>query len=289
MTTISSPNRSVLHALALFLVLLWVPLGHAAPDHSHAVWDGLLRRDVVIAPSGVASTVRYAAMRQEHSLLRSYLDSLSAVSPDEYRRWTKPQQLAFLINAYNAFTVELILSRYPDLASIKDLGTLLQSPWKQKFFRLLGETRSLDELEHEMIRARGAFDDPRIHFAVVCASIGCPMLRSEAYTAERLESQLDDAQARFLSDRDRNRFDAGTGTLKVSRIFEWYRKDFELGHKGYDSLNAVFARHAGRLADADDARDRIRAGTYRLEFLPYDWGLNDARENLGIATPKLHR
>lgn len=266
-----------MHALVLSFALLWAPLGHAAFDHSHPSWDSLLKKDVVVAPSGVASTVRYADIKANRAQLTSYLDSLSAVAPEEYQGWTKPQQLAFLINAYNAFTVELILTRYPDLASIKDLGSVLQSPWKKKYFRLLGESRSLDDLEHELIRAPGAFDDPRIHFAVVCASIGCPMLRNEAFTSARLDTQLDDAQRRFLSDRSRNRFEPVSGTLKVSKIFDWYRKDFELGHKGFDSLKSVFARYADRLAEGSDTQARIRAGDYRLEYLPYDWALNDAR------------
>lgn len=277
MTARTPPNRSMMHALALIFALLWAPLGHAAFDQGHAAWDTLLKKYVRVSPSGAASTVRYADIKANRAQLTSYLDSLSAVAPEEYRRWTKPQQLAFLINAYNAFTVELILTRYPDLASIKDLGSVLQSPWKKTFFRLLGESRSLDDLEHELIRAPGAFDDPRIHFAVVCASIGCPMLRDEAFTADRLESQLDDAQRRFLSDRSRNRFEASSGTLKVSKIFDWYRKDFELGHKGFDSLKTAFARYAALLADRADAQVRIRAGDYRLDFLPYDWTLNDAR------------
>lgn len=274
---VNRPVQRLLNALALTLALLWTPLSHAAFDQSHTAWDALLKQYVVLSPSGVSSRVRYSGMQAEHVRFSSYLDALAAVPPQEYQRWSRPQQLAFLINAYNAFTVELILTRYPDVGSIKDLGGLLQSPWKKKFFRLLGETRSLDDVEHELIRAPGVFDDPRIHFAVVCASIGCPMLRNEAFTSDRLESQLDDAQRRFLSDRDRNRYEAGGGTLKVSKIFDWYRKDFELGHKGFDSLKSVFARYADRLAETDDARARIRAGDYRLDFLPYDWALNDAR------------
>ncbi len=273
--------RTTARALALIatlaLALLWALPGHAAFDHGHAAWDALLKKHVVVSASGVASSVRYAGLQAERAQLRGYLDALAAVTPDEYGRWTRAQRLAFLINAYNAWTVELVLTRYPDLASIKDLGSVLQSPWKKKIVRLLGDTRSLDDLEHGLIRAPGAFDDPRIHVAVVCASIGCPMLRDEAYTAERLEAQLDDALRRFLSDRSRNRYDAGSGTLRVSRIFDWYRKDFEQGHQGYASLKDVFARHADRLADREDARARIRAGDYRLDFLPYDWALNDAR------------
>ena len=263
--------------LMLLLSMLWAPLGQAAFDHGHAAWDALLKKHVVVSASGSASTVRYAGLQADRGQLQSYLDALSAVPGGEYRGWTRSEQLSFLINAYNAYTVELILGRYPDLASIKDLGSVLQSPWRKKFFRLLGESQHLDGIEHELIRAPGAFDDPRIHFAVVCASIGCPMLRNEAFTPGELDAQLDDGLRRFLSDRTRNRFDTASGTLKVSRIFEWYRKDFERGHKGFDTLQAVFARHADQLAETAEARARIRAGSYRLEFLPYDWALNGAR------------
>ena len=249
----------------------------AAFDHRHAVWDGLLKQHVVVAPGGNASALRYAGMLRQHDTLRGYLAALSAVTAQEYEHWSRSQQLAFLINAYNAFTVELVLTRYPALKSIKDLGGLLQSPWKKKFFHLLGQPRSLDGLEHDLMRAPGVFDDPRIHVVLVCASVGCPMLRNEAYVAERLEAQLDDALRRFLSDRTRNRFDAASGTLAVSKIFDWYRKDFERGHKGYDSLQTLFGRHAEQLATTPKAQAELRAGNYRLEFLDYDWALNDLR------------
>lgn len=136
------------------------PVTAAGFDHRHKAWDALLKQHVVIAPGGNASTVRYAALQDRHGALDAYLKSLSAVSAPTYAGWSRSQQLAFLINAYNAFTVALILTRYPDLESIKDLGSFLQSPWKKRFFRLLDRERSLDEIEHEMIRAPGAFDDP---------------------------------------------------------------------------------------------------------------------------------
>lgn len=280
----STRRRALAMALPLtLLATLGVPGAARAQstatgfDHRHAAWDALLRQHVVVAAGGNASALRYAALQTQRTALRGYLDSLSAVSPASYGAWSKAQQMAFLINAYNAFTVELILTRYPDLKSIKDLGSFVQSPWKKEFFMLLGQERSLDEVEHGMIRAPGVFDDPRIHVAVVCASIGCPMLRNEAFVAERLDAQLDDALRRFLSDRSRNRFDATTGTLSVSKIFDWYRKDFEQGHQGITSLQALFGRHAEALAATAQAQADIRAGRYKLAFLDYDWALNDAR------------
>lgn len=259
------------------LVLACTLPAQAAFDHRHADWDAQIKQQVVVAASGVSSTVRYAGFKAQRAGLQAYLAQLSAVTPQDYAGWTKPQQLAFLVNAYNAFTIELVLSRYPDLKSIKDLGGVFESPWKKKFFRLLGSERSLDDLEHGLIRAPGAFDDPRIHVAVVCASIGCPMLRNEAFVADRLDAQFDDAMRRFLSDRQRNRFDAAGGTLAVSKIFDWYQKDFEKGHRGIDSLKALFARYADRLADAPAAQADLRAGRYKLTHLDYDWALNDAR------------
>lgn len=274
-------RRSLIATLPLALLGRMAPSGAQSGgpgfDHGHAGWDALLRQHVLVAAGGNASTVRYAALQTQRAALKAYLNSLSAVSLASYGAWSKAQQLAFLINAYNAFTVELILTRYPDLKSIKDLGSFVQSPWKKKFFQLLGQERSLDEVEHEMIRAPGVFDDPRIHVAVVCASIGCPMLRNEAFDAERLDAQLDDAMRRFLSDRSRNRFDAGTATLSVSKIFDWYRKDFERGQKGFDSLQTLFARHAEVLGATPQAQAEVRAGRYKLAFLDYDWALNDAR------------
>ena len=128
-----------------------------------------------------ASQLRYAGMAADRAALKAYLDSLSAVPAASFQAGSPAQQMAFLINAYNAFTVELILTRYPDLTSIKELGSLLQSPWKPKWIPLLGGKVSLDEIEHEMLRAKGRYKDPRVHFAVNCASIGCPALREEAF------------------------------------------------------------------------------------------------------------
>ena len=256
---------------------LWAPLAQAAFDLRHPALDALLKQQVVVAPGGVASTVRYAALRADPKALRGYLASVSAVTPQEYAGWSRNDRLAFLINAYNAFTIELVLTRYPDLKSIKDLGSVFQSPWKRKFFTLLGEQRSLDDLEHGLIRAPGVFDDPRIHVAVVCASVGCPMLREEAYVGERLGAQLDDAMRRFLSDPSRNRFDAQNGTLSVSKLFDWYHADFEQGHQGIDSLQSLFNRYADVLATTPAARAEVRAGRFKLRYLEYDWSLNDAR------------
>jgi hypothetical protein len=248
----------------------------AAFDHSHAAWTRLLKRHVVVLRGGQASQLRYAAMAADRAALQAYLDSLSAVSAAAFNGFSKPQQMAFLINAYNAFTVALILTKYPDLKSIKDLGSFLSSPWKPKWVKLLGSEVSLDNIEHDMLRARGRYDDPRVHFAVNCASIGCPALREEAFVAERLDAQLEEQAKRFMADRSRNRYSAERQRLEVSKIFEWFADDFKLGHRGITSLGGFMARHAEQLADEPAARERLRGGQVDTSFLDYDWTLNDA-------------
>lgn len=253
---------------------LFSPAAGAAFDHSHAQWDALVKKHVAWLPSGYASRVDYKGFQADHQALKGYLDNLSAVSQSEYDGWARPEKLAFLINAYNAFTVELILTGYPNLKSIKELGSIITSPWKKRFFTLLGRQRHLDDIEHGMIRAPGAFDEPRIHMAANCASIGCPALRNEAYVAGKLDAQLEDSVARFLSDRTRNRYDKQTGKLEVSRIFDWYGKDFS-ARAG--SVEAWLAKYADRLADDPGQRQRIRDKKVKLGYLEYDWALNDRR------------
>ena len=245
-------------------------------DHGHAAWTGLLKKHVVVIDGGKASQLRYMGMAQDRAALAAYLGALAAVSATAFEAFSKAQQMAFLINAYNAHTVELILTRYPKLSSIKDLGSVIQSPWKKKIVPLLGNTLSLDGIEQDMLRQRGRYDDPRIHFAVNCASIGCPPLREEAFVAERLDAQLDEQTLRFMSDRSRNRWSAAASRLEISKIFDWYSDDFSRGYRGINSLVAFCARFADQLADSAVDRERIRKQTASVVFIDYDWKLNDA-------------
>ncbi|MBS0420974.1 MAG: DUF547 domain-containing protein [Proteobacteria bacterium] len=265
---------SVLRGLTLWLALAAVAVPAAAFDQTHHAWNALLSQHVVLVEGGNASRVDYTGMLSEKPALDAYMAALSAVAPTEFATWSKAEQEAFLINAYNAFTVELILTRYPHLQSIKELGgSWLTTTWKRDFFVLLGRQSSLDDVEAQL-RAPGVYDDPRIHFAINCASIGCPMLRNEAYVAGSLQEQLEDAVRRFLSDQSRNRYDPRSGTLEVSKIFDWYAGDFASGNQGFHSVEQFLGRHADSLASDPRARDRIRAGGVKLTFLPYDWSLN---------------
>lgn len=255
----------------LFLMALMLGWSAIAQAYDHSSWDALLKRHVHPVRAGVATEVDYVGMARERSALKGYLDGLATVRSEEFSRWPKPERLAFLINAYNAWTVELILTAWPDVDSIKDLGSMFRSPWKKAFIPLLGATRSLDDIEHGLIRAKGAYDEPRIHFAVNCASIGCPALRPEAYSTARLDAQLADATRLFLSDRSRNRLEGGE--LKLSSIFKWYGGDFE--HAG--GLNLFLAAQGEALGLTETQRRSLRDGRIEIDFLDYDWRLNRAR------------
>ncbi|MDD1010794.1 DUF547 domain-containing protein [Pseudomonas shahriarae] len=170
--------------------------------------------------------------------------------------------------------MELVLTGYPGVASIKDLGSFLQSPWKKRFIPLLGETRSLDDIEHGLIRGSGRYNDPRTHFAVNCASIGCPALRPEAYAADRLSAQLEDATKKFLSDRSRNQLDGNT--LKVSSIFKWYREDFEKGWRDTNSLGRFLSIYRQSMGLDVETAKRLLAGEMPIDFLDYNWQLNSS-------------
>lgn len=267
--------RSIQYSWPVLCLLLWSASCAATNDYSHAKWDALLREHVRWREDGAASRVDYAGFERDRDRLRGYLERLSAVPAERYRRWSQPERMAFLINAYNAWTIELILGAERRPASIRDLGSWLRSPWKRRFFDLLGVRRSLDEVEHTLLRRDEGYADPRIHFAVNCASIGCPALRPEAYTGDALEQQLEDQTRRFLADRSRNGLSDDGSEVRVSSIFDWYAEDFERDWRGSASVRQFLARYSEALGLTASQTDALRDGSMRLRFGDYDWRLND--------------
>jgi len=243
-----------------------------AAEFDHGGWGDLLGAHVRELAGGSASQVDYAGFAASRTELKDYLEKLSAVDSQTFDSWAVDEQLAFLINAYNSWTVELVLIKYPDLASIKDLGSFFQSPWQKSFIPLFGKQRSLDEIEHQLIRGSGRYNDPRIHFAVNCASIGCPALRADPYSGSGLQRQLAEATAFFLQDRSRNRLSGAV--LEISSIFKWYRKDFEKGWRSVSSLNQFLADHKEDLGLTETEAKQLVAGKIKIKFLDYDWKLN---------------
>ena len=265
----------ILIAMLLLLATSVVPAAsaQAAFDRSHGGWNRLLGAHVQWNAAGTATAVDYAGFSRDRQALGDYLKSAASVGTAEFRRWPQAEREAFLINAYNAATVELVLTRYPDLQSIKQIGGLFGSPWKQQFVQLLGSQRSLDNIEHDLLRGAADYADPRIHFAVNCAAVGCPALRPEAYLGVRLRAQLDDQTRRFLRDRSRNHYHR-RGGLQVSRIFDWYASDFD-AHAG--GVNGFLARYPAELRLDRMTAQQLRAGTVPVTFTAYDWRLNGRR------------
>ena len=250
-------------------------------DHAHAAFSVLLKKHVVVVDGGKASQVRYAELVKDRAALKSYLDSVAAVKEAEFNGWSVAQRLAFLVNTYNAATLELIVQHYP-VKSIKDIGGTFDNRWKRKFIKLFGRDVSLDMIEHDTLRKVGAYNEVRVHYAVNCASIGCPALREEAFVADRLEKQLEEQAVRFLSDRSRNRF--VNGKLEVSLIFKWFAEDWERGYTGFDgrsvaikSREEYFSRYANVLADTGADRQLIGTGKFSICHLDYDWSINDKK------------
>ncbi|WP_439106076.1 DUF547 domain-containing protein [Congregibacter sp.] len=242
----------------------------AAPEK----WTSLLEACVRAVKDGHSTAVDYDCFQSRQQELDQYLDELAAVSEETLLAQKQSTQLAFLINAYNAWTVKLILNNWPEVESIRDLGSILRSPWKKSFIPLLGDTVSLDDIEHGMIRQEGRFDDPRIHFAVNCASIGCPALRAEAYSGDTIDAQLEEQTQSFLADPSRNRFE--DGGLEVSSIFKWYRGDFEKGWRGYNDLESFLGHYGNSLNLSAEQVSKLNAGEITIDFLDYDWRLNKA-------------
>lgn len=202
--------------------------------------------------------VDYSGLKIEEKQLDQYLKYLEDIPPENLER---ADRMAFYINLYNAWTLKLILTDYPGVKSIKNLGTLFRSPWKKEFVKIHGKTTTLDHIEHDILRPM--FKDPRVHFAVNCASKSCPPLLDEPYTGANLNNQLEFVASSFIND-PLNNFMAD-GILYVSRIFKWFGNDF-----GNDIPGYVASYAKGNLAEQIAATGK----NIKVKYLDYDWSLN---------------
>lgn len=248
-------------------LLLAVGLAAAAAGPPTASWGGVLDS----APR--EGRVDYQALKERPAQLEKYVKELGAVSAAEYESWSKPDQLAFWLNAYNAFTVKAIVDHYPirarGLAALRyPKNSIRQIPgvWDKLRWSAAGRQVTLDEIEHKIVRP--GFGEPRVHMALVCAALGCPPLRREPYVGTAIERQLDDQARTFLSSPHGLRVDRERNEVRISSIFKWFAEDFG-GEKG--ALEFV-ARHA-----PPAERDYLRSGRFKVRYLDYDWTLNDRK------------
>lgn len=247
---------------ALVIVILLGVLGHL-PVYAestttkedtvdHSIFSALLQEHVH------GTRVDYDGFARDEATLDTYLDLLAEVDPE---RLSQDGQLAYWINVYNAWTIKFILSRWPDIDSIKDLGGLFQSPWKRKIVRTRQGVLTLDHVEHDIIRP--VFQDARIHFAINCAAVSCPPLQTFAYTEADLQEQLSMVTARFLNSAEN--YTAEGNTLRVTKVMDWFAEDFT------PSKHEFLLRFAkGELREYMLAKGE----TLRIRHLSYDWALN---------------
>lgn len=213
----------------------------------HQLWNELLQKHV--SDDG---NVNYQSFKTDHKKLLDYIYVLDlSYSHKSFESLSKEEKLAYWINAYNALTVDLIIRNYP-VKSIKDIN----NPWKQRLWEFGKNNYNLDEIEHEILRN---MNEPRIHFAIVCASYSCPKLQNEAFTAEKLDTQLTKATKEFLADTNRN--EISENSIKISKIFDWFSKDFTKNGSLIDFLNLYTEVNI-----SPNAKKRYK---------DYNWALND--------------
>jgi len=268
---------SRLLSLALLLLSLAAPSAATAGgssdsgfDHTHSAWDQILRARV-----NSKGMVDYAALKKDSAALDGYVTAIANVTAEEVGSWSRDQQVAFYINAYNALTFRTILDAYP-LKSIRDISP---DPWENSKWTVAGRTVSLNWIEHTKLR--GHFGEARVHFVLVCAAIGCPRLPNRAIVPATLESQLNAATKAFFVDPSKNRIDAAGGKVYVSKIMDWYGDDF-VGWSGTPSEPALDGRAAKEASavrvlakyasDADKAF--LAKNAFTVVFNDYDWALN---------------
>lgn len=226
---------------------------------NHKQWTILLEKYV-----DMDEMIDYQGFEKDSIALNTYINEIRDNPPDE-NVWSTEEQIAYWINAYNAFTVKLILIHYP-LKSIKDIGSAIQipfinSPWDIKLIEINGEKLDLNNIEHSILRKK--FHEPRIHFAINCASFSCPKLRREAYIAEKLNSQFDEQAIKFINDPERN--DITDTHANISKIFQWFKGDFT---------------KSGSLKEFINRYSEIKIeGDVTISYLNYNWSLNERSLN----------
>jgi hypothetical protein len=224
-------------------------------------WDALLKK--YVGPTTIAGVrlagVDYPGIEKDPAYSKLIAD-LKSFSPATLK--TPEEKMAFWINVYNVMAVKMVVDHYP-VDSIKDAGGLFGSVWKKKVGVVGGKEVTLNDIEHEILRKMG---DPRIHVAIVCASVSCPDLRMEAYTADRLDAQLDDQFKQFLANRGKGlQVDTGKGRVTLSKIFDWFEEDFE--PKG--GVLPFLSRYA-----PEKDRSFLKKGNVDVSYLDYNWDLN---------------
>jgi hypothetical protein len=216
--------------------------------------------------------VNYQGLQANRQSLDRFITAIASVTPETYQSWDENTKLAFLINAYNAFTLQSIIDQNPLKKSIKDISGV----WSRREFEVAGESKTLNNIEHDTIRKD--FNEPRIHVALVCAAISCPPLRNEPYLPEKLDAQLDDQVNKFIVSPHGFQLDRTNNLVELSSIYKWYGEDWidkygiEDKFTGSKKEKAVLNFLSQYLKGED--RQYLETGNYKIDYLDYDWSLN---------------
>ena len=216
--------------------------------------------------------VDYATLQQNRQSLDNVNGAIAVVSDDLYNSWTEAEQIAFWVNAYNSITLASIINQDPLKDSIKDIPGV----WRITKHPVQGQSKTLDNIEHQTLRAN--FNEPRIHAALVCAAISCPPLRTEPFTGESLDAQLEDQVEKFLAKADGLKIDQTEGVVQISTIFKWFGEDWipsygvDEGFTGDASQRAVLNFISNYVSAEEKAY--LEEGNYQLKYIDYDWSLN---------------
>ncbi|HEX9971001.1 MAG TPA: DUF547 domain-containing protein [bacterium] len=254
-----------------------------AQKFDHGIFDQILQKYV---KDGL---VDYQSLKKNQNDLTAYLNQLEQVKPDEFQQWSKAEQKAFWINAYNAITIEGILRNYPiqwdgmiararfPQNSIRQIGGF----WDKVFVKIMGKDLTLNDIEHKILRKE--FDDPRIHFAIVCASIGCPILESRAFFADNLEHRLEQSTRNFITNPEKVRLGQKENVLFLSAIFDWYKEDFSVSVEKLKRFENYSQAEQGIIEFVinyfpEVEQNYIVRNQPKIKYFDYDWSLNEQKK-----------
>lgn len=250
-------------------------------DHSHSIYDSLLKKYVK------NGRVDYKGFKASSEEFNAFLRNLGSVSESDYSKWSREEKLSFWINAYNAFTIKAIIDNYPIKGSVlsfypRNSIRQINGVWDKLQFQAVGKTVTLEEIEHEILRKQ--FNEPRIHFAIACASLGCPDLRSETYKADIINEQLEIAAIIFINNPQKGaEINSATKAVKISKIFKWFGEDFIEGSENTELFNDRNAKDRAVLnfvrnhVESQEERAFLERDRFKISYLKYDWSLNELK------------
>ena len=280
--------KNTMKSIAIFIILSVVPFsayaeGDVRQEFGYDDYATILK--TYVNNQGMVS---YKELKANREKLDAFVFSLDKLNPEVYQNWSENAKIAFWTNIYNALTLKAILDNYPIKSSFfksrlypKNSIRQISGVWDKLKFTVMGKKITLNQIEHETLRKK--FNEPRIHMALVCAAMGCPPLRNEPYTSDKLDVQFDDQTSRFLNNPQKLRMERDKKVVYLSSIFKWFGKDFvntyqtDSKFSGHSEVERAVLNFISKYLDAND-REYLATEDYKIKYLDYDWSLNEQKE-----------